>query len=177
MSTNVIPLFRSESLEARQRAWLGRPALGLGLPTKLVTIGAVLLALAAVLLITFGSYARRVNLRGVVVPQSGLVKISAPASGWIQSINVADGQNVADGTVLYHVNVDTTTSNGDTQQTIIHALSNDRAGLDREIERKQHIRDEQDRTFRNKIECVLASAACAPPYRSFRNCSATSRPR
>jgi membrane fusion protein len=156
MSTNVIPLFRSESLEARKLAWLGRPALGLGLPTKLVTIGAVLLTLAVVLLITFGSYARRVNLRGVVVPQSGLVKISAPTSGWIQSINVADGQNVAEGTVLYHVNVDTTTSNGDTQQTIIHALSNDRAGLNREIERKQHIRDEQDSTVRNKIENLNA---------------------
>jgi hypothetical protein len=100
MSPNVVPLFRPESLKARQVAWLGRPALALGLPTRAITVAVVLLAAAATSLIAFGSYARRVDLRGVVVPQSGLVKISAPTGGWIQSINVADGEEVAEGAIL-----------------------------------------------------------------------------
>jgi membrane fusion protein len=109
--------------------------------------------------VAFGSYARRINLRGVVVPQSGLVKISAPTGGWIQSINVVDGQEVAEGAILYHVNVDTTTSNGDTQQTIIRALTSDRAGLNQEIERKTRIRDERDRMLSNKLENLSAQIA------------------
>jgi membrane fusion protein len=146
-------------LKARQLAWLGRPALALGLPTRALTVAVVLLAAAAASLVAFGSYARRINLRGVVVPQSGLVKISAPTGGWIQSINVVDGQEVAEGAILYHVNVDTTTSSGDTQQTIIRALTSVRAGLNQEIERKTRIRDEQDRMLSNKLENLSAQIA------------------
>jgi membrane fusion protein len=159
MSPNVVPLFRPESLKARQVAWLGRPALALGLPTRAITIVVLLLAAVAASLIAFGSYARRINLRGVVVPQSGLVKISAPTGGWIQSINVADGQEVAEGAILYHVNVDTTTSNGDLQQTIIRALTTDRAGLGQEIARKNRIRDEQDGMLGNKLDNLNAQIA------------------
>jgi hypothetical protein len=43
MSTSIQPLFRPESLKARQLGWLGRPAIALGLPTRVVTFAAVLL--------------------------------------------------------------------------------------------------------------------------------------
>jgi membrane fusion protein len=159
MSASVQPLFRPESLKARQLAWLGRPAIKFGLPTKFVTFVAILLAATAAGLVTFGSYARRINLHGVIVPQSGLVKISAPSGGWIKTINVSDGQEVRDGSVLYDVNVDTTTTNGDTQQAIIRALNSDRAGISQEIERKERIREAEDETLQHKIENLKAQIA------------------
>ncbi len=159
MSLSAQPLFRPESLKARQLAWLGRPAINLGLPTRVVTFAAVLLAAAAAGVVVFGTYARRVNLHGVVVPQSGLVKISAPTGGWIKSINVSDGQEVSDGTILYNVNVDTTTTSGDTQQAILRALNTDRTSTNHEIEQKERIRDAEDATLRRKIENLKAQIA------------------
>ena len=46
--------------------WLGRPAVAIGLPAALTSIASVLMAVAMVALVLFGSYARRVNLHGVV---------------------------------------------------------------------------------------------------------------
>lgn len=159
MSANIQPLFRPESLKGRQLAWLGRPAIRLNLPARCLTFVAILLAAAAAGLVTFGSYARRINVHGVVVPQSGLVKISAPSGGWIKSINVADGQQVNEGAILYDVNVDTTTTNGDTQQAIIRALNNDRVGIRQEIERRERIRDAEDEALQQKIENLRAQIA------------------
>lgn len=159
MSTSTQPLFRPESLKARQLEWVGRPALTLGLPTRVVTFTAVLLGAVAAALIIFGTYARRINLRGVVVPQSGLVKISAPTGGWIKSIHASDGQRVKDGAILYEVNVDTSTANGDTQQAIIRALDRDRATINQEIERRKSIRDAERANLLQKIENLGAQIA------------------
>jgi membrane fusion protein len=68
--TNVVrpALFRSESLKARQLAWQGRPAVAFGFPTLFTTLASVVLAAASAALITFGSYARRVDMEGAVLP-------------------------------------------------------------------------------------------------------------
>ena len=71
-------LFRQQSLRARELAWQGRPALPLGLPAAFTTFASIALAAATAALVTFGSYARRVDLQGTVLPNTGLITISAP---------------------------------------------------------------------------------------------------
>ena len=99
--------------------WLGRPAVALGLPAALSSIASVLMAAAAVALVTLGSYARRIDLHGLILPSAGLIQVSSPAAGWVQSMLVRDGQTVAAGTPLYLVNTDTANSTGNTQQQIL----------------------------------------------------------
>ena len=60
--------------------WLGRPAVAIGLPA-LSSIASVLMAAAMVALVLFGSYARRVDLHGVVLPATGLIQVTAPVAG------------------------------------------------------------------------------------------------
>jgi membrane fusion protein len=149
-------LFRPESLQARQTVWLGRHTLALGLPASLSSVASFLMAAAAVALLTFGSYARRVEVHGVVLPISGLIQVSSPAAGWVQSLRVEEGQTVTSGTPLYVINNDTATSDGHTQQQVLQALAAQRTVLMDQIARKGEMRDEQHANLQRKSENLEA---------------------
>lgn len=144
-------LFRPESLEARQMIWLGQPAVALGFPIVLSSIASVLMMVATVALIAFGSYARRVELHGLILPAAGLIQVSSPAAGWVESMNVHDGQTVTSGTPLYIVNTDTSNRNGNTQQQVLRALVTQRSVLVYQIARKIKLRGQQDDELQRKI--------------------------
>lgn len=145
-------LFRAESLKEQQTLWLGRHALALGLPATVSSIASTVMVVAAAGLITYGSYARRVELHGLMLPTSGLVQITSPAAGWVQSLNVQDGEFVSSGTRLYSVNTDIATQGGNTQQKILESLAAERSILLLQTNRKMEIRDRQDGDLRRKIE-------------------------
>ena len=145
-------LFRAESLEEQRSLWLGRHTLSLSLPAALSSCVSVVLVMATAALVVFGSYARRVELHGVVIPASGIVPVMAPVAGWVEALNVRDGDTVASGTLLYTLNRDVATRNGDTQRQILRSLAEQRAMLQLQIERKTQIKDQQDAELRHKIE-------------------------
>ena len=145
-------LFRPESIEARQMVWLGRPAVKLGLPAALMSAAAVLIVMAAAALVIFGGYARRIEIHGVILPGAGLVQVSSPVAGWIQSMHAHEGQVVTGGTLLYVVNTDISNSKGSTQQEILQSLSSIRSILMQQIADKIRLRNEQDAELRLKVD-------------------------
>jgi membrane fusion protein len=145
-------LFRPESLRARELAWQGRPALALGLPASFLSFASVALAAAIAALIALGSYARRVDMQGVVLPSAGLIAISSPAAGWIEDLRVREGEIVDKGAWLYTLDLDTSTKDGSTQQQIINAEKATREMLTEEIDRKTRMSEETKRQLQQKIE-------------------------
>lgn len=149
-------MFRAESLQERQTIWLGRYTLALGLPAAVSSMASIVMVVAAAALITYGSYARRVELHGVVLPSTGLVQVASPVAGWVETLSVHDGDSVASGTPLYVLNTDTTTRKGDTQQQILQALAAQRSMLLFQINRKTEITDQQDAELHLKIKNLAA---------------------
>jgi membrane fusion protein len=145
-------LFRPESLQVPPMVWLGRHGLALGLPALLSSLVSFAMAAATAALVTFGSYARRVEVRGVLMPVSGLIQITSPVAGWVESIEVQDGQIVQNGTPLYVVNDDTATTDGDTQQHVLQALAVQRAVLGYQIARKVKMHGQQQDELQRKAE-------------------------
>lgn len=145
-------LFRPESLRAHELAWQGRPALALGLPAMFTSLASITLALAIAALITFGSYARRVDMEGAVLPSAGLMAISSPSPGWIAALAVREGEAVEKGTLLYTLDLDTATKDGSTQRQIINAQTAARGMLTQEIDRKNRMSEETQRQLQQKIE-------------------------
>jgi membrane fusion protein len=145
-------LFRPESLRARELAWQGRPALALGLPAAFTSFASAALTAAIAALIAFGSYARRVDMEGTVLPSAGLMAISSPAPGWIAALAVREGEAVERGALLYTLDVDTATKDGSTQQQIIGAQTAAREMLTQQINRKTRMSEETQRELRQKIE-------------------------
>jgi membrane fusion protein len=133
-------------------AWVGRHTLALGMPTRFLSASSVLAIAATVTLLMYGSYARRVELHGVMLPAAGLIQVSAPIAGSVQRMDVKDGQIVTTGTPLYVVNQETSTTSGDTQQKIIDALNDQRQTLLTQIARKMKLEIEQRQAFQNRID-------------------------
>ena len=100
MSAAKQQLFRPESLEARQIAWVGRHTQAHGAPVTVLSFASLLLTFATLAVLVWGGYARRAELRGLVLPSTGLVQAMAPVAGRIGSVNVEDGQEVTIGTLL-----------------------------------------------------------------------------
>jgi membrane fusion protein len=110
------------------------------------------LAAAIAALIIFGSYARRVDMEGTVLPSAGLIAISSPSAGWIATLTVREGEAVKKGNLLYTLDLDTTTKDGKTQQQIINAQTAGREMLTQEVNRKLRMSDETRKQLRQKIE-------------------------
>jgi membrane fusion protein len=145
-------LFRPQSLRGRELAWQGRPMLALGLPAAFTSFASVALAAATAALITFGSYARRVDMEGTVLPTIGLVVISSPSPGWIEALAAREGEIIEKGAPLYTLDLDTATKDGRTQQQIIHVQRVEREALTQQIDRKTRMSEETQRELRQKIE-------------------------
>ena len=143
-------------MRARELAWQGRPALALGLPAAFTSLTSVALVAAMAALITFGSYARRVDMEGTILPSAGLISISSPSSGWIAALAVEEGKVVERGAWLYTLNLDTATKDGGTQQQIIIAQTAARETLTQQIDRKTRMSEETQRDLQQKIENLKA---------------------
>jgi membrane fusion protein len=152
VDTSQRSLFRPDSLRARELAWQGRAALALGLPAVFTSLASVALAAAIAALIAFGSYARRVDMEGTVLPSSGLMAISSPSAGWIAALAVREGEAVEKGTLLYTLDLDTATKDGKTQQQIIITQTTAREMLTQQIDRKARMSEETQNELRHKIE-------------------------
>jgi len=139
-------------LLACELAWQGRSALALGLPAAFTSISAAVAVAAAVALITLGGYSRRVDMEGTVLPNTGVIAISVPSPGRIETLSVQEGETVKKGAPLYTMDVDTVTKDGGIQQRIIDAQTHERDMLAKEIERKTRMNEETETELRQKIE-------------------------
>ena len=150
-STTSQPLFRPQSLRARQSAWLGRPAIAVNLPAAFTAAFSLAVGASIAALVTFGTYTRRVDLHGVVMPDAGLIRISAPSSGWIQSIAVHDGEQVEQNALLYRINVDTGTQGGGLNHQLVQALQAERPVLAREVARDDALQQADGKQLQQKV--------------------------
>lgn len=95
-----MPLFRPESREARDTAWLGRIVLVRPVSFAMLTTCACGIALALAAFLTWGEYTRKARLPGTLAPVEGLVRIVAQQGGRVEAVQVAEGDEVAEGETL-----------------------------------------------------------------------------
>ncbi|REG60961.1 membrane fusion protein [Paraburkholderia sp. BL6669N2] len=112
----------------------------------LLTTAAVCMALAVVLLFALASYTRRITVEGVIVPDTGLVRVYAQQSGVVLRKEVSEGQRISRGTVLYTVSTELqSTAGGSTQAALIERARERKQSLLQEIEKTRLLqRDERD---------------------------------
>lgn len=96
-------LFRREALHSRDRLEAGDAIIATPLSFKLLAY--LLAALVAVIVsfLVWGHYSRKQTVRGYLLPDKGLIKIYAPASGIVVKRGVKAKQKVHKGDVLFVV--------------------------------------------------------------------------
>lgn len=115
-------LFRRESLEHRQRDWLGSIQLIRPPSLALLTVFVVCVVAAVSAWLLVGEYTRKARVSGYLVPDRGVVRLVTPQPALVLQSHVAEGKTVHAGDVLFVLSVGQATLGGEAQRSIGSSL-------------------------------------------------------
>lgn len=103
MGVLMLSLFRKEVLDARSTSMLGTIRLATPISHQLWSLVAVGMAASIAVWLFAGKYTQREHVAGSLVPQAGLINVSAQVLGTITRIQVSEGDVVHAGDPLLHL--------------------------------------------------------------------------
>ena len=99
-------LFRPEVQLAQSAQWLGTVRLTRPLSFTTITLAALGIAALLATFATWGEVNRKSKVSGLLVPQGGLLNITAPVSGVLGELRMAEGDTVPAAAVLAIINTE-----------------------------------------------------------------------
>ena len=104
-------LFRTEALTHQKDRLYGEVLLLHPFSYQLMTGCAVALLLLTVFFLCWGTYTKKETVKGLIVPDKGIVKIFGQQQGIIHKIHVTQGQKINEGAPLFTVTSDKSQAN------------------------------------------------------------------
>lgn len=99
------PLFRQEAIETGRHRLAGTVIAAVPPSARFYT-GFILLVITGLgLLLIFGTYAQRAQVRGIVAYSAGVARIMPPADAKVESVHVREGQRVKKGEAVITVSL------------------------------------------------------------------------
>jgi len=132
-------LFRPEALEAQRQQWLGRVQLVRPLSLTVLTAGVVAVALALVAFLALAQYTRKATAVGVLVPDSGLIRLVPAVAGTVLERHVSEGQTVSAGEVLFVIGVERPLLDPAAQAQVQRSLAERRRSLEGAARQEQSL--------------------------------------
>ncbi len=137
-------LYRQEAQQAHRPRWMGDILLIQPLTFKIYTLVALLIGAGILSVMIFADYTRRTTVVGMLVPQTGMIEMTASQAGTIIEKWVNDGDRIQPGQLLYHVSTETFGRDGSVEnQLIAQATLRNRLLLTEEQNLKQLASSEQ----------------------------------
>lgn len=153
-------LFRKEALEANKTKAIGSVALYCP-PYRWVIIGLVgLITIAVLVFCFFGTYTKRENAIGALIPVEGVMDIVAVNAGTITELAIREGDSVEKGAPLVTISSEVATKYGQTRETIAEQLELQHGVLVRERANLTVLSEETRKGLQDKkrmLEQQLAS--------------------
>lgn len=115
----------------------------------------VLIVAFAVLMLIFGQYTRRIRVDGIVIPSTGISRVTSPQNGWISKQWVKDGDKVHLGQALYTLRLDNITSSGSSAETAVSLLREKRKILRADLHRQDAVNKEKKSALESAHESIL----------------------
>ena len=131
------PLFRPEAVQAQSQQWLGGVQLARPLSLAWLTVGAIVIAVAAGAFLFLAPYTRKAAASGVLAPDTGLIRLVSAAAGTVLERRVAEGQQVGAGEVLYVIAIDRPLLDPRAQAQVRRSLDERRRSLDQAARTQQ----------------------------------------
>jgi membrane fusion protein len=98
-----VALFRSESQQARESAWLGRIVLTRPLSFTVLTWAAVAIIVQLGVFFTVSEYTRKARITGMLAPSEGLVRVIAQQAGRVEALAIREGEPVRQDATLLRI--------------------------------------------------------------------------
>lgn len=105
--------FRQEVMESRDHFGNGVVIIPASLNMNLYCGMAIVLLVCIITFLIVGEFTRKARLSGVVMPSSGLIKISPPYPGFVTELFASEGAHVLAGDSLYHISGERFTARGE----------------------------------------------------------------
>ncbi|MCT4709240.1 HlyD family secretion protein [Enterobacteriaceae bacterium H11S18] len=99
-------LFRKESLDHQNDTGYGDIIIPASFGLFVSAVATIVLLLLIFTFLYFGQYTRKAHLSGIVMPSTGLIKITPEYPGYVTELTVSEGQHVTAGTPLYHISAE-----------------------------------------------------------------------
>ncbi|WP_017671933.1 HlyD family efflux transporter periplasmic adaptor subunit [Blastomonas sp. AAP53] len=97
------PLFRQEAIETGRHRLTGTVIAAVPPSARLYTAFILIVVTALGLLLMFGTYAQRAQVRGIVAYSAGVARIMSPGDGKVETVHVREGQRVSKGDAVMTV--------------------------------------------------------------------------
>jgi membrane fusion protein len=137
------PLFRNEAIENQRNTWLGSIALAQPPALRLLALGAGLVGLGLLALLVFGEYSSKAHVNGQLVPDRGLIAVTAVTSGVVGERRVQEGDRVRAGDVIAILSGERQSLSGGTQTEIGEQLASRQRSLRHDMEQLKRLHEEQ----------------------------------
>ncbi|HGD7823938.1 TPA: biotin/lipoyl-binding protein [Escherichia coli] len=99
----MMDTFRNEALKHHNDTEYGDIILPTSFGISVCAAATLFIIFSFTVFIYYGSYTRKAHLTGIVMPSSGLVKITPQFAGYVTRQTVSEGQHVVAGESLYHI--------------------------------------------------------------------------
>lgn len=96
-------LFRKDVVDRQNNTEYGDIIIPVSMGISFSVIATLGLIILICIFLYSGQYTRKAHLSGIVMPSTGLIKITPQYSGYVTGLTVSEGQHVAAGTPLYHI--------------------------------------------------------------------------
>lgn len=137
-------LFRQDALLQQQQKFYGAILLARPLSFSFLTGFFALVVVAIGLFFLCFGFSRKEVVSGVLLPEQGLIRVYTPQAGMLVERKVKNGQQVAQGDVLFILSGErASSSKGDTQQAIGQSLSSRMGKLRRELDQQTGLAQQQ----------------------------------
>ena len=147
-------LFRPESVQGQQQAWLGsiqliRPvSLTVFTVAALVSVGLVAAALFE------GRYTRKAHVVGYLTPDKGVLRLLTPQSGTVLERHAQEGQAVKQGDILFVLSTDRATLGVDAQASVQTRLSEREQSLQASVRQQALLEQTQRAGIDKQIDAL-----------------------
>jgi membrane fusion protein len=115
-------LFRKEAVAHATQRLAGAVVLATPLSVRLLGLFFAGVVITAVLFASMASYARKATVSGWLVPDLGLIRVTASSAGFIQSVPIGEGELVAAGARLAEIRIGTETATGNVGERFTQQL-------------------------------------------------------
>ena len=153
------PLFRPESIQGQQQAWLGSIQLIRPVSLTVLTVGALIaVALVGALLIE-ARYTRKAHIAGYLTPDKGVLRVASPQLGTVLERRVSEGQAVRQGDILFVLSTDRATLGADTQAAVQSQLGERERSLQAAARQQISLEQAQRSNFGKQIDVLRREMA------------------
>jgi membrane fusion protein len=147
------PLFRKEAFQAHRPRWMGEIVLIQPLNYRLYSLAALVIGICVVLVLTLGTYTRRSTVAGLLVPDAGLIRVTAPQLGIVTEKLVSEGQKIKKGELLYTLSGERQTATvGGVEEEISAQVRIRGKLLDGEQTKTRLLKTEESEALRRRID-------------------------